>query len=77
MQKIEHIGIAVRSLSVSIPVFEKLLDSKCYKTEQVESEKVDTAFFQMGETKIELLIDIIFKHLQSSMFHMINDRFWW
>ena len=55
MQKIEHIGIAVRSLSVSIPVFEKLLDSKCYKTEQVESEKVDTAFFQMGETKIELL----------------------
>jgi len=55
MQKIEHIGIAVRSLFVSIPVFEKLLDSKCYKTEQVESEKVDTAFFQMGETKIELL----------------------
>jgi len=55
MQKIEHIGIAVRSLSVSIPVFEKLLDSKCYKTEQVDSEKVDTAFFQMGETKIELL----------------------
>ena len=55
MQKIEHIGIAVRSLSVSIPVFEKLLDSKCYKTEQVESEKVDTAFFQIGETKIELL----------------------
>jgi len=55
MEKIEHIGIAVRSLSVSIPLFEKLLNCKCYKTEQVESEKVNTAFFQKGETKIELL----------------------
>ncbi|MFI5187323.1 MAG: methylmalonyl-CoA epimerase [Chitinophagales bacterium] len=55
MQKIEHIGIAVRSLSVSIPLFEKLLDSNCYKTERVETEKVNTAFFQTGETKIELL----------------------
>jgi methylmalonyl-CoA/ethylmalonyl-CoA epimerase len=55
MQKVEHIGIAVRSLAVSIPLFEKLLNAKCYKTEHVESEKVITAFFQTGETKIELL----------------------
>ena len=55
MQKIEHIGIAVRSLSVSVPLFEKLLTAPCYKTEHVESEKVTTAFFQKGDTKIELL----------------------
>lgn len=55
MQKIEHIGIAVRSLEVSIPLFEKLLNTPCYKTEMVESEKVNTAFFQNGPNKIELL----------------------
>src|SRR6185295_7525737 len=55
MQKVEHIGIAVRSLSASIPLFEKLLNSLCYKIETVESEKVNTAFFKTGETKIELL----------------------
>ena len=55
MQKVEHIGIAVKSLSVSIPLFEKLLNSSCYKIENVESEMVNTAFFQTGETKIELL----------------------
>lgn len=55
MQKVEHIGIAVRDLAVSVPLFEKLLNSACYKTEAVESEKVMTAFFQTGETKIELL----------------------
>ena len=55
MQKVEHIGIAVKSLSMSIPLFEKLLNSSCYKIENVESEMVNTAFFQMGETKIELL----------------------
>ena len=55
MIKIEHIGIAVKELSTSIPLFEKLLNSKCYKTESVESEKVNTAFFQSGDTKIELL----------------------
>ena len=58
MQKVEHIGIAVRSLSVSIPLFEKLLDCSCYKTEDVESEKVRTAFFRIGETKIELIESI-------------------
>ncbi len=55
MNKIEHIGIAVNSLASSIPLFEKLLSSMCYKTESVASEKVNTAFFQKGETKIELL----------------------
>lgn len=55
MQKIEHIGIAVKSLAESIPVFEKLLNSQCYKTETVESEKVRTAFFKIGDSKIELL----------------------
>jgi methylmalonyl-CoA/ethylmalonyl-CoA epimerase len=55
MQKVEHIGIAVKSLANSVPLFEKLLNSQCYKTEAVESEKVNTAFFKKGETKIELL----------------------
>lgn len=55
MQQIEHIGIAVDKLSNSIPLFEKLLNSQCYKTELVESENVTTAFFKTGETKIELL----------------------
>ena len=55
MQKVEHIGIAVKDLAVSIPLFERLLGSVCYKTEQVDSEKVNTAFFRSGETKIELL----------------------
>lgn len=61
MQKVEHIGIAVKSLSDSIPLFEKLLNSRCYKIEQVESEKVNTAFFQTEHpvghagSKIELL----------------------
>jgi methylmalonyl-CoA/ethylmalonyl-CoA epimerase len=58
MKKVEHIGIAVRSLSQSIPLFEKLLNILCYKTENVESEKVVTAFFKTGETKIELLESI-------------------
>jgi methylmalonyl-CoA/ethylmalonyl-CoA epimerase len=55
MEKIEHIGIAVRSLIESIPLFEKLLNAECYKTEVVAGEKVNTAFFKMGESKIELL----------------------
>lgn len=58
MLKVEHIGIAVRTLADSVPLFEKLLNSQCYKTEMVESEKVMTAFFQKGETKIELLESI-------------------
>ena len=55
MLKVEHIGIAVKSLTDSIPLFEKLLNTSCYKTEAVASEHVATAFFQKGETKIELL----------------------
>jgi len=55
MRKVEHIGIAVKDFSVSIPLFEKILNTSCYKNEVVESEKVNTAFFQKGETKIELL----------------------
>ena len=55
MLRIEHIGIAVQSLASSVPLFEKLLNSQCYKTELVESEKANTAFFRHGETKIELL----------------------
>jgi len=55
MLKIEHLGIAVSELSVSIPLFEQLLNTPCYKTEVVESEGVSTAFFQVGESKIELL----------------------
>jgi methylmalonyl-CoA/ethylmalonyl-CoA epimerase len=55
MNKVEHIGIAVRSLASSVPLFEKLLNTHCYKTEEVASEQVNTAFLQAGETKIELL----------------------
>ena len=55
MQKVEHIGIAVKSLETAIPLYETLLGTHCYKKEEVASEKVATAFFQKGETKIELL----------------------
>ena len=58
MLKVEHIGIAVKTLAESVPLFEKLLNSQCYKTEVVESEKVNTAFFKIKETKIELLESI-------------------
>lgn len=53
--KIEHLGIAVKQLAVSIPLFEQLLNTPCYKTEEVASEGVSTAFFQTGDSKIELL----------------------
>ena len=55
MNKIEHIAIAVKSLQQSIPLYEKLLGTPCYKKEEVSSEQVKTAFFQTGESKIELL----------------------
>src|SRR5919107_1237736 len=55
MLKVEHIGIAVNALSRSIPLFETLLNTPCYKQEFVESENVKTAFFRSGDTKIELL----------------------
>ena len=55
MLKTEHIGIAVKDLANAVPLFEKLLNSQCYKTEFVAGEKVNTAFFKTGDTKIELL----------------------
>ncbi len=58
MLKIEHIGIAVKSLATSVPLYEKLLNSQCYKVEIVESEKVNTAFLKAGDNKVELLESI-------------------
>lgn len=55
MLKVEHIGIAVKSIEGSNQLFTKLFARSPYKTEEVESEGVTTSFFQMGETKIELL----------------------
>lgn len=55
MKRIEHLGIAVQNLEESIPVFEALLNTTCYKKEGVASEGVMTAFFRVGESKIELL----------------------
>jgi methylmalonyl-CoA/ethylmalonyl-CoA epimerase len=52
---IEHIGIAVKSLDESIPYFEQLLGTKCYSLEDVQEQKVRTAFLMVGQTKIELL----------------------
>ena len=52
---IEHIGIAVKSLDVAIPYYEQLLGSPCYAIEEVKDQKVKTAFFKIGQTKIELL----------------------
>lgn len=55
MNKIEHIGIAVKNLKDSNSIFEDILGSSSYKTERVESEGVATSFFQVGPNKIELL----------------------
>lgn len=55
IQKVDHIGIAVRSLDESIPLYEQALGLTLLKTETVESQKVKTAFFEAGETHIELL----------------------
>jgi methylmalonyl-CoA/ethylmalonyl-CoA epimerase len=55
MVRIEHIGIAVENLEDSIALYEQLLNTPCYKTETVAAEKVATAFFKVGESKIELL----------------------
>ena len=52
---IEHIGIAVVSLETAIPYYETLLGTKCYATEVIADQKVKTAFFKVGQTKIELL----------------------
>lgn len=55
LKKIEHLGIAVKSIQESLKTFEVLLGSNCYKIEEVQSEGVKTAFLQIGESKIELL----------------------
>ncbi len=55
MKAIEHIGIAVSDLEQSIALYTALLNTPCYKTEEVDSEQVTTAFFQKGDQKIELL----------------------
>ncbi|MEB2781028.1 methylmalonyl-CoA epimerase [Algoriphagus sp. C2-6-M1] len=55
MRKIEHIGIAVKDLEKSNSLFAKLLGKKHFKTEEVDGEMVTTSFFQIGETKVELL----------------------
>lgn len=52
---IEHIGIAVKNLDESIKFYEDILGLKCYAVEEVADQKVKTAFFQIGQTKIELL----------------------
>jgi len=55
MKKIEHIGIAIENMEAAISTYEKLLNTKCYKIEEVKSENVKTAFFKIGDSKIELL----------------------
>jgi methylmalonyl-CoA/ethylmalonyl-CoA epimerase len=55
MRKIEHLGIAVRDIKAANELFAKLLGKAPYKEESVESEGVRTSFFQVGETKVELL----------------------
>ncbi len=52
---IEHIGIAVKSLDEAIPFYEEVFGLKCYNIEEVSDQKVRTAFFKVGQTKIELL----------------------
>lgn len=52
---IEHIGIAVKNLQDAIPLYERLLGTPCYAIEEVADQKVRTAFFRVGQTKIELL----------------------
>lgn len=55
MNKIEHLGIAVRDIEAANEIYAKLLGKPHYKEERVESEGVSTSFFQLGESKIELL----------------------
>ena len=55
LSHIEHLGIAVKSLEEAIPYYEKVLGLKCYNIEEVADQKVKTAFFKIGQTKIELL----------------------
>ncbi len=55
LSHIEHLGIAVNSIEEAIPYYENILGLKCYAVEEVADQRVKTAFFQIGQTKIELL----------------------
>jgi len=55
LSHIEHIGIAVKNLDEAIPYYENILGLKCYSVEEVKDQKVKTAFFKIGQTKLELL----------------------
>ena len=55
LSHIEHLGIAVKNLEEAIPYYENILGLKCYSIEEVADQKVKTAFFKVGQTKIELL----------------------
>lgn len=55
MKHIDHIGIAVEDLKAAVETYEKLLGTECYKREVVEDQKVETAFFKTGQSKVELL----------------------
>lgn len=55
ISQIEHIGIAVKNLEESISLYEKVFGLKCYNIEEIKDQKVRTAFFKIGQTKIELL----------------------
>ena len=55
LSHIEHLGIAVKSLETAIPYYEEILGLKCYAIEEVKDQKVKTAFFKIGQTKIERL----------------------
>lgn len=55
MKHIDHIGIAVEDLEEAVETYEKLLNSECYKREVVEDQQVETAFFEKGQSKVELL----------------------
>ena len=55
LSHIEHIGIAVNDLNEAIPYYENILGLKCYSVEEVKDQKVKTAFFKIGQTKLELL----------------------
>ena len=55
LSHIEHLGIAVKSLEEAIPYYENVLGLKCYAIEEVADQKVKTAFFKIGQTKLELL----------------------
>ena len=55
MKHLDHIGIAVKDIEQAVDTYEQLLGTECYKREVVEGQKVDTAFFRTGESKVELL----------------------